>query len=161
MSQALSPPQTPPSSTRKALGFIKWPLVGALIAGGALVVARVFGPKVARNIGDAGGEAFANGVARAQQELAAIRQRLSVSGRGVYGQRELGDVLQPIPGFAGAGLVIRNPESPRTTWDTVYEVRWLRDHPVPEMPKLERGYPVIVEVVDKLPVKLDTRGTYR
>lgn len=52
--------------------LLKWPLLGALIAGGALVVTRAFGPKVATDLGLQAGEGFARGVAKVQQ-LAAGR----------------------------------------------------------------------------------------
>jgi hypothetical protein len=47
--------------------LLKWPLLGALIAGGALGAVRAFGPKVATNLGLQAGEGFARGVARVQQ----------------------------------------------------------------------------------------------
>lgn len=50
--------------------LLKWPAIGALIAGGALVTVRVFGPRTAEAIGRQGGEAFAEGVARVQNQLA-------------------------------------------------------------------------------------------
>jgi len=51
-------------------GVLRWPILGALIAGGALVLARYAGPPVARELGRRGGEGFAEGVAQAQAQLA-------------------------------------------------------------------------------------------
>jgi hypothetical protein len=63
-----------------ALGkLLKWPTIGALIAGGALVTVRVFGPDTAQLVGRRGGEAFAEGVAAVQNQIANNR---SSSGRG-------------------------------------------------------------------------------
>lgn len=57
----------------KALGSIlKWPAIGALIVGGGIVVARIFGPRAARELGHAGGEAFAEGVEKVQNQIAAL-----------------------------------------------------------------------------------------
>jgi hypothetical protein len=59
--------------------LLKWPLFGALFAGGVLAVAYYFGPDRARELGDAGGQGFAEGVNRFQRQIA------SVSGeRGCY-----------------------------------------------------------------------------
>jgi hypothetical protein len=54
-------------------GLLKWPLFGALIAGGALVVAREFGPQVVRELGGNAGEGFAEGVVRVQTAIAKAR----------------------------------------------------------------------------------------
>jgi hypothetical protein len=51
-------------------GLLRWPLLGGLIAGGALAVAWWLGPMVAQNLGRHGGEGFAEGVARVQSQLA-------------------------------------------------------------------------------------------
>jgi len=57
---------------------LKWPLIGAMIAGGALLVARELGPPIASELGARGGEGFARGVAEAQARM----RRLAVSGWG-------------------------------------------------------------------------------
>jgi len=51
-------------------GVLRYPLLGALIAGGALVLAKYAGPPVARELGRRGGEGFAEGVAKVQAQLA-------------------------------------------------------------------------------------------
>lgn len=51
-------------------GALKYPILGALIAGGALGIAAWFGPRVATDLGRRGGEGFAEGVARVQSQLA-------------------------------------------------------------------------------------------
>jgi hypothetical protein len=48
---------------------------GALFAGGALVLLRLFGPRVASRVGESGGEGFAQGVARAEDALARVTSR--------------------------------------------------------------------------------------
>jgi fumarate hydratase class II len=62
---------------RAAGSLLRWPAIGALIVGGGIIAAYIFGPKVARELGAAGGESFAEGVAKAQNQIAAI-----TSGRG-------------------------------------------------------------------------------
>lgn len=42
---------------------------GGLFTIGSLVLVRALGPRVARSVGEAGGEGFAQGVARAQDAL--------------------------------------------------------------------------------------------
>ena len=51
---------------------LRWPLIGALVAGGALVVFNIFGDRVARQLGAAGGESFAEGLKKAQDQFAAL-----------------------------------------------------------------------------------------
>lgn len=57
---------------------------GAFLAGGALAVARYFGPEVARELGDAGGVGFATGMARAEEAARRFEAGVAVSGRGDY-----------------------------------------------------------------------------
>jgi hypothetical protein len=57
----------------RAIGSVlKWPAIGALLVGGGILAARILGPKVVRELGAAGGESFAQGVAKAQNEIAAL-----------------------------------------------------------------------------------------
>lgn len=51
------------------LAVIKWPLFGALLAGGALVVANYAGPDVAKDLGGEAGAGFAEGMAKMQKLL--------------------------------------------------------------------------------------------
>lgn len=44
-------------------------IAGGLFGAGALVLVRLFGPRVARATGEAGGEGFAQGVAKAEAAL--------------------------------------------------------------------------------------------
>lgn len=68
-----------------ALGkIIKWPAIGALIGGGAMLVGHLFGPSMAEQLGVNAGEGFAHGVAKAQDEITALKQRFSISGWGTY-----------------------------------------------------------------------------
>ena len=61
--------------------LLLFPLAGALLAGGAIAVARTFGPDAARELGAEAGAGFAQGVARMQSAAEA----LTVSGeRGHY-----------------------------------------------------------------------------
>jgi hypothetical protein len=64
----------------------KWAAIGALVAGGAIAVGRLFGPSVADEIGSRAGEGFARGVAEAQDQIAMVRRKLSISGWGTYRQ---------------------------------------------------------------------------
>lgn len=66
------------------LKLAKWPAIGALIGGGALLVVRVFGPSLVDQLGTQGGESFARGVNEAQEKIAAIKRQLSISGWGTY-----------------------------------------------------------------------------
>lgn len=52
------------------LQLLKWPAIGALVVGGGVIAARIFGPGVARDLGHAGGDAFAEGMVRTQNRLA-------------------------------------------------------------------------------------------
>ena len=56
-------------AARRAAPYGKPVLVGALFTGGALLTARLLGPRVADKIGREGGEGFAKGVAAAQAAL--------------------------------------------------------------------------------------------
>jgi hypothetical protein len=68
-----------------ALGKIaKCPAIGALIAGGALLVSRLAGPSVAEQLGARAGEGFARGMAEAREQVAAIRRQINISGWGIY-----------------------------------------------------------------------------
>ena len=62
----------------------KWPAIGALIAGGALLVGRFVGPAVADELGARAGEGFARGLVEAQKQLASAQRQLSISGWGMY-----------------------------------------------------------------------------
>lgn len=54
-----------------AFGRLARPVaIGALFAAGAVAVVKIFGPSTARTLGRAGGEAFAEGVNRAQAQIA-------------------------------------------------------------------------------------------
>lgn len=64
--------------------ILKWPAIGALIAGGLLIVGKIAGPKIADQLGARAGEGFARGMAQAQERIAAIQRQLSVSGWGTY-----------------------------------------------------------------------------
>ena len=52
------------------IGVLRYPILGALIAGGALGIAAWLGPRVATNLGRRGGEGFAEGMAHVQSQLA-------------------------------------------------------------------------------------------
>jgi hypothetical protein len=72
---------------RRAAALVKlakWPAIGALIAGGALIVSRLVGPSVVEQLGARAGEGFARGVYGAQEEIASLQRRMSVSGWGTY-----------------------------------------------------------------------------
>ncbi len=62
----------------------KWPAIGALIAGGAFAVGYFLGPPTMRRLGADAGEGFAQGMAKAQDQIASIQRQLSVSGWGSY-----------------------------------------------------------------------------
>lgn len=64
--------------------YAKWPVIGALVAGGALLVSRMIGPSVADQLGSRAGESFARGVFQAQEQIASIRRGLSIGGWGTY-----------------------------------------------------------------------------
>lgn len=60
---------------KRALAIIqlmRWPAIGALVVGGGILAARVFGPGVARELGHAGGDAFAEGIARTEARISAL-----------------------------------------------------------------------------------------
>jgi hypothetical protein len=62
----------------------KWPAIGALIAGGALLISHLVGPSVANQLGARAGEGFVRGMAEAQERVASIKRQLNVSGWGAY-----------------------------------------------------------------------------
>jgi hypothetical protein len=66
------------------VALAKWPAIGALVAGGALLVSRLVGPSVADQLGARAGEGFARGVAQTQEQIASVRRQLNVSGWGTY-----------------------------------------------------------------------------
>jgi hypothetical protein len=69
----------------QAVGKIaKWPAIGALVAGGALIISRLVGPSIADALGERAGEGFARGVAQAQDRIASVRRQMSISGWGKY-----------------------------------------------------------------------------
>jgi len=60
-------------SAKAAIGAVaKWSALGAVFAGGALVVARFAGPRVVTQLGRAGGEGFIEGTTKAKAALDAI-----------------------------------------------------------------------------------------
>jgi hypothetical protein len=62
----------------------KWPAIGALIAGGVFAVGYYLGPPTARRLGADAGAGFAEGMVRAQEQIASLQRQLSVSGWGKY-----------------------------------------------------------------------------
>jgi hypothetical protein len=64
--------------------IVKWPAIGALIGGGAILVGYLVGPSVAEQIGARGGAGFVRGMTEAQDQVAAVQRRLSISGWGRY-----------------------------------------------------------------------------
>lgn len=75
---------------RRAAAIVKiakWPAIGALIGGGALLVGHLVGPAIAKDLGSRAGEGFAEGVFAAQEKIAAIQRSLSISGWGTYGRK--------------------------------------------------------------------------
>lgn len=139
----------------------KWPAIGALIAGGALLVSRLIGPSVAEQLGARAGEGFARGVIAAQEQVAALRRQLSIGGWGETAsleRRVLRGRLQQMPGLVSQGVVIQNPEAPRARQVCAYEVRWLRGQTLPNLPATLEGYPVKLVVVDAYPVAQRGRG---
>lgn len=62
----------------------KWPAIGVLIGGGALLVGHLVGPSIARNLGRRAGEGLAEGWAETQERLASIARQFSISGWGMY-----------------------------------------------------------------------------
>jgi hypothetical protein len=63
------------SGVRRHAGILKPVGYGILFATGALVTARIVGPRVASSVGEAGGEGFARGVAAAQEAISGRRSR--------------------------------------------------------------------------------------
>ncbi len=66
------------------IAIVKWPLIGALIGGGALLVGRLVGPSVAGELGVSAGEGFARGMVEAREKIASIQRQLNISGWGTY-----------------------------------------------------------------------------
>lgn len=60
----------------------------------------------------------------------------------------LAEHLLGMPGFATAGVVLVNP----STGGEVFEVQWLRGYPIPPLPQAIDGRPVLLAIVDALPV---------
>lgn len=73
--------------TEAFVKIAKWPAIGGLIAGGALLVGRLVGPSVADQLGGRAGEGFARGVAEAQAAITSSRHQVAISGWGTYRQR--------------------------------------------------------------------------
>lgn len=76
-------------------------------------------------------------------------------------RKEFAAYLSLFPGFAGAGVTIRDPAEPGVR--TAYEVRWLRGYAVPALPPMVKEFPVKLEIVDALPVPQPSnrsRGNY-
>ena len=86
----LSPPATSALEARYRrradvlLKIMKWPAIGALIGGGVLIVGRIVGPSIAKDLGARAGEGFAEGWAETQEKIASIRRQLSIGGWGTY-----------------------------------------------------------------------------
>ena len=64
--------------------LLKWPAIGALIAGGAFAASYYLGPPTARRLGADAGAGFAEGMVRTQQQIASLQRQLSISGWGKY-----------------------------------------------------------------------------
>jgi len=64
----------------------------------------------------------------------------------------LAEQLLQLPGHAGAGIVLVDPSS----GTEVFEVRWLRGHPIPPLPAAVDGRVVRLAIVDELPVAQPT-----
>lgn len=88
MNSAVKPRNAKTPSAATPLGAIwkvaKWPAIGALIGGGALLVGRVVGPAIADDLGASAGAGFARGMADAQERIASIRRSMNISGWGKY-----------------------------------------------------------------------------
>lgn len=72
---------------QRAQAFVKiakWPAIGALIGGGALLVGYFAGPQVADQLGAQAGAGFARGMAEAQERIASVRRQMNISGWGTY-----------------------------------------------------------------------------
>lgn len=63
------------------LAVLKYPVAGALLAGGALGVAHYFGPDLADELGKDAGLSFAEGVASFQAKLNDAAGGIAVSGQ--------------------------------------------------------------------------------
>jgi len=74
----------PTSATATIVKIVKWPAIGALIGGGALLVGHLIGPSIADDLGAHAGEGFARGMAEAQEKVASIRRQANISGWGTY-----------------------------------------------------------------------------
>ena len=142
---------------RRAAALVKiarWPAIGALIGGGALLVGRLVGPSLAGELGARAGEGFARGVADAQEKIAQVRRQLSIGGWGeaeTPADRALLEQLRRLPGLVSRGLAVQNPGEPPSRWIFAYEVRWLRGQPLPRLPRRLGGYPVKLVIVDSYP----------
>ena len=64
--------------------ILKWPAIGALIGGGVLLIGRLVGPSIAKDLGANAGEGFARGMFEARKQIASIKQSLDISGWGTY-----------------------------------------------------------------------------
>lgn len=64
----------------------------------------------------------------------------------------LADQLLQLPGHAGSGLVLVDPSA----GTEVFEVQWLRGHPIPTLPAAVDGRAVRLVIVDDLPVAQPT-----
>ena len=64
------------------VSVLKWPVFGALFAGGALIVADYIGPEVARELGGDAGAGFAEGMNRVRSMISGeVRPRGRARGR--------------------------------------------------------------------------------
>lgn len=71
-------------SAEKLAKIVKWPAIGALIGGGALLVGYLVGPSIAEDLGAQAGAGFARGMVEAQEKIAQVRRQLNVAGWGTY-----------------------------------------------------------------------------
>lgn len=57
--------------------FVRLGLYGAAFVGGGMLLAKVIGPRTAHDLGERGGEGFAEGVVAAQRRLSALVPRVA------------------------------------------------------------------------------------
>ena len=60
----------------------RWPAIGALVAGGALLAGSLIGPSIADRLGERAGWGFARGVAQDREQVAAIERARAKRGVG-------------------------------------------------------------------------------
>ena len=59
--------------------YVRIGLYGAAFVGGGMLLAKLFGPRTAHDLGERGGEGFTEGVVAAQRRLAALAPRVAGS----------------------------------------------------------------------------------